>query len=546
MNGLLPRKEAIRALLWEDWRRCRWAFLGILALGAALSLTGFAVTTYWWLKGHHDVELDEEVYALAVWPVFFFALWLVFSLSDPKDVTPRIPARHYALPVSPRKVALVHLLFRLALIGVLMALLSALVQMAMLTFVPVQILGTAAGAMAGFLVLQCLAWTFGNFGGIPFFVSLVMLPIVLSVSNAEEKLGSVIQATDALGVPRLFLLLIALLGIGWLAIEGARMGRHVDPSLPLLWRIGFLRLGWRPRDGKVSPLKAQVNYEWKRKGRLLPVLTLSFVAVAVFFFVTYADTSVPRNRLGALGLSMMLFPVYAAPIAAILAGVLGPLDDYRQRISGVGLFLFTRAADNGLHSRARLIMSLKSVSVTMGSCLLIMCGGVVLTTIARPETLLHYYANLSWTWLPGAVMIAASYVLMVWTLYWMAIPGAILWFWLVLVTISNELIDGGTHPFFAFMLVWPPSLAMIAATIYVVRRNAQAETPFPWASRLAIYTSVAALCVIAWVGDFNSIWDSTVAQFGMLTVLPAILALALCPAFPILAQPMLVERLRRG
>lgn len=546
MSGVVPRKEAIRALLWEDWRRCRWAFLVILALGAALSLTGFAVTTYWWLKGHHDVELDEEVYVLAVWPVFFFALWLVFSLSDPKDVTPRIPARHYGLPLSPRKVALVHLLFRLALIGGLMALLSALTQLALLTFTPVQVFGAAAVAMAGFLVLQCLAWTFGNFGGIPFFVSLVMLPILLSVSDAEEKLGSAIQVTDALGVPRVLILVVVLLGIGWLAIEGARMGRHVDPSLPLLWRIGSLKFRWRNRGGAVSPLQAQVDYEWKRKGRLLPVLTLSFVAVAVFFFVTYADTSVPRNKFGALGLSMIMFPVYAAPIAAVLAGVLAFLDDYRQRVSGVGLFLFTRAADNGLHSRARLIMSLKSVGITLGSCLLIMCAGVVLTTVARPETLLYYYTNLSWTWLPGAVMIAAGYVLMVWTLYWMAIPGAILWFWLVLVTIGSELIDGGTHPFFAFMLVWPPSLAMIAATIFVVRRNAQAETPFPWASRLAIYTVVAALCVIAWIGDFNSIWGSTVMEFGMLTVLAAVVALALCPAFPILAQPMLVERLRRG
>ena len=536
----------IRALLWEDWRRCRGAFLVVLALGTALSLTGFVVTTYWWMKGHHDVHLNEEVYVLAAWPVFFFALWLVFSLSDPKDVTPRIPARHYGLPLSPRKIALVHLLFRLALMGALMALLSALIQLALLVPEPMQILGAAAITMTGFLVLQCLAWTFGNFGGIPFFVSLVMLPILLSAGGLFEILDSAMDKAETVGVPKILSALVLLFGIGCIAIEGARLGRHVGPSLPLLWRVGSLRFGWRNRGGEVSPLKAQVDYEWKRKGRLLPVLTLSFVAVGVFFSVMYADTSVPRNSLGTLGLSMMMLPVYAAPIAAILAGVLALLDDYRQRVSGVGLFLFTRAAGNGLHSRARLIMSLKSVGVTLGSCLLIMCAGAVLTTVARPETLLHYYANLSWTWLPGAVMIAASYALLVWTLYWMAIPGAILWFWLVLMTIGFELIDLDSVPFFVFMAVWPPSLAMIATTILVVWRNAQNKMLFPWASRLAVFTVVAALCVIAWIGHFNSIWGSTLSQFGMLTVLAAIVALALCPAFPILAQPMLVERLRRG
>ncbi|MCC6488202.1 MAG: hypothetical protein IT364_11950 [Candidatus Hydrogenedentes bacterium] len=347
-------------------------------------------------------------------------------------------------------------------------------------------------------------------------------------------------------MPKILSVLALLLGIGCLAIEGARLGRHVDPSLPLLWRIGLLRLGWRAHEGVVSPLRAQVDFEWRRKGRLLPVLTLSFIALGVFFSVTYADTSVPRNSFGTLGLSMMMFPVYAAPIAAILAGVLGPLDDYRQRVSGVGLFLFTRAADDGLHSRARLIMSLKSVGVTIGSCLLIMCAGAVIMAVARPETLIEFHTEFSWEYLPGAVVIAAGYGLLVWTLYWMAIPGAILWFWLVLVTIGFELIDFDSVPFFVFMTVWPPSLAMIVTTIFVVRRNAQNKMLFPWASVFAGGTAVAALCVIAWLGNISSIWGSTLSEFGILKALPAIVALALCPAFPILAQPMLVERLRRG
>jgi hypothetical protein len=44
----------------------------------------------------------------------------------------------------------------------------------------------------------------------------------------------------------------------------------------------------------------------------------------------------------------------------------------------------------------------------------------------------------------------------------------------------------------------------------------------------------------------SSAWDATVSHFGLLTVIAGVLALSLCPAFPILAQPMLVERLRRG
>ncbi len=98
----------------------------------------------------------------------------------------------------------------------------------------------------------------------------------------------------------------------------------------------------------------------------MPALTVGFIAFGAFFYVTCADYSVPQNRLGALGFSMILFPVYAAPLAAIIAGMLALLDDYRQRISGVGIFLYTRAADSELHSRARLIMSLKSVAIHDG------------------------------------------------------------------------------------------------------------------------------------------------------------------------------------
>ncbi len=43
MSVKLPRGPAIRALLWEDWRRSRGVFLGILLLGIGVSLTGMIV-----------------------------------------------------------------------------------------------------------------------------------------------------------------------------------------------------------------------------------------------------------------------------------------------------------------------------------------------------------------------------------------------------------------------------------------------------------------------------------------------------------------------
>jgi hypothetical protein len=385
----------------------------------------------------------------------------------------------------------------------------------------------------------------GNFGGWAFLASLVALPILLAMSNAERWFGAALATAESYGVPNLVSVLVLLIGIGWIAIEGARLGRHVGASP---WQIA----AWRTdsplylRLDKMSPLAAQIAYEWQRKGRLLPALTMGFVAFATFFFVAFADYSLPRNWFGALGFSMIMFPVYAAPIAAVIAGVLAFLDDYRQRVSGVGTFLFTRAADSRLHSRARLIMSLKTVGMTIGSCLIVMGVGAVILSIARPVSLRELYQQIAPFSFLGIVMIVAGYVLMVWTLYWMAIPGAILWFWVVAVMIGFELVDGGPHPFLEFMMIWPPSLAMIGATILVAWRNVQNRMLFPWAVALAVFMAVTAWCVIAWLGSMSSAWDATVSHFGLLTVIAGVLALSLCPAFPILAQPMLVERLRRG
>jgi hypothetical protein len=535
----------VGALLWEDWRRSRVAFLVILALGIALSFTGLMVTSYLKLKGVQTSGPDEEVYAVAAWPIFFFGLWLLFSLSDPKDITPRIPARHYTLPLSPRKVALVHLLFRLVSIGVLTALLVWLVQLAFLTLAPRDILGGIGVAMAGLLAVQCLAWTVGNFGGWPFLASLVVLPIALSSSHAERALSAVFRLAESYGIPNLVSALILLTGIAWIAIEGARWGRRLGTSA---LRIEGLRAEspffLRAKD--MSPLAAQIAYEWQRKGRLLPAWTMGFVALGTFFYVVFADVSVPRNRFGALGLAMLMFPVYAAPIAAIVAGVLAFLDDYRQRISGVGTFLFTRAADSGLHSRARLIMSLKSVGITIGSCLIVMGIGAIIVTVTRPETLGELQAEFAPFSFWGIAMILAGYILVVWTLYWMAIPGAIFWFWVVLVTIGFEVVNDVHHPFFEFMMIWPPSLAMIAATVFVLWRSVRNRMLFLWATAFAMIAVCATWGVITWFGIPGSNWNSTISHFGLLTVIAAVSALSLCPAFPILAQPLLVERLRRG
>ncbi len=172
--------------------------------------------------------------------------------------------------------------------------------------------------------------------------------------------------------------------------------------------------------------------------------------------------------------------------------------------------------------------------------------GVVLAAIARPDSLGGIRESVSSLSYPGLAMGVAGYVLMVWTLYWMAIPGAVLWFWLVLVTMGYQLFSYGMPPALGPVMLLPPSLAMIAVTVLVIFRSAQRHLLFFWAGACAVLTVVAAWCVMTWLGIAGSIWSSTASHFGVVTVLIAAIALSLCPAFPILAQPMLVERLRRS
>jgi hypothetical protein len=293
-----------------------------------------------------------------------------------------------------------------------------------------------------------------------------------------------------------------------------------------------------------SAQQAQVWYEWRRKGLVLPGVTLCFTFAAMISAWIAEGTDLEITDFAE---AFVLVPVYASVFAAFFTGLYMFSVDYRHATSGLSTFLYTRPLSTDAYTRARLRMSVQSVLVNLCLCLAIGMVGIVLSGVdgqrVRPEEI----ANIEN--LPLIVFVLVAYGLLLWSLLWMSVPVLVYLFWFgcyfyyqTLVNTEFEQISEHVH---MFWLVWIPAAVLVAVTAFVWRH------PVMWKS---LSTSTVAQARRAMVVAFLAmvfclLITDEVDPFGpdsfeVISIFLGIAGLSTLPALSILSQPLILNRFR--
>lgn len=308
---------------WELWARNRSGISTVLIGVLCFALTRFLL----------DINLDPNHVsgvALFIWSIILFAVTFLFLISvalygDLRQGTffCGFPARMFLLPVPTSRLVLWPMLYGLA------ALLLLWFAMALLVWLP-------AGALVQWWVLPLLA---------------VVLVWFQAISWAVP--GSAGAKVIAAGVilPALkFTLELVATTVAWFGYDHPRFDRDefiagrvvtlaifCGCALPLgyavaVWGVGRARRGnstgfgwlgnlldtmsvfWKRRTRFASPAGAQLWFEWRRTGLILPIFVIGFLVFVSAFVAPFVSAA------GHLTLVVVL--VCLVPFVAVLAGYL--------------------------------------------------------------------------------------------------------------------------------------------------------------------------------------------------------------------------------
>lgn len=535
MSVKLPRGPAIRALLWEDWRRSRVVFFVSLGIGLLLHLTNWSIR--WGTSGEDSVAVAVIVF----FPLLFFGITSVFSLGDFRELNTRIPARHRTLPVHPIYGAALHLAFRVAAISLLSVVLIASGQWLGGRVWFDDYAGVIGLAIPLFLLLQCLAWSVGSFGVVTFLISLVVFPVGLIAFGRPLSVLITYIATEYSLLTLVALWVALQLLLAGIAIGASFLTRYRQSDIALRLTIPRLTFRQMPLEA-TGALHEQTWYEWTRNGYLLPLTTLVLTGFAVLLVgigvavENHSDDAQMLARIIAFG------PIYASPAAAILAGLRGMMDDRHAAQSGLGAYVYSHPLSTRGFALARLQMALRSVLANQALCLVCYLAGMAAIVAFSEES--NFATYLTADRITRFFLLGLGHTLLVWTMFWMAIPAIFFWFWYLVVMAAYDIFNIRDEGMLIPIIVVPSALLLMGLTIYVsVRMQLLRLLDVRLALRSGLIAIVALLFVL-WYVPYISADLSFESLFQQVFILVGIVALSLCPALPILGQPLLVHRLR--
>ncbi len=538
----------IGALLWENWRLTYLAFFVALALGAGVTHSIAEMhrlgTTSW-----GDPDLPS--YAICWFALFLYGAIAMYALADPKALSPRIPARQFCLPIRTGAVVAIHLLYRLSSFMLMAVALFTLIRLEFGELVERSLLLDVSIATATFSYILAVAWSWGSVrrwisAAIALFAPLVTVALLVRMANEQTPEWTWMGLTlDSTGIA-IALFLAAGLHIAIAYCVGLRSRLGAEPGRGQTG-LGSRLFGDGPRITS-SGQQAQFWYEWRKKGWVLPVLTLSFTAAYVLFTWIFDQRSMAQLQEAMIGA-----PWIASLFAAFFTGLYMLSVDYRHASSGLSTFLYTRPLSTDAYSRARLRMSVQSVLLCLCLCVALCLAGVLLGYgDARGNALSG--GNVSGG--DEVVRVAfffclvVAYGLLLWSLLWMSVPVLLYLFWFgsyfYYQSLANTDFESINEHIHMFWLIWIPAVALVVATAIVWR------LPTMWRSLSdAIVARARNLMILAFVVMVTTvIMSDEVDPFGpnsfeVFSVLLAIVGLSTLPALSILSQPLLLNKLRR-
>ncbi|MCU0963115.1 MAG: hypothetical protein MUF48_23735 [Pirellulaceae bacterium] len=454
------------ALSWEYWRRGMLWFVPavagvIVACGSLPTLIALSINT-------EPLAYFSEAYARMLnRGIVFFLCWGPFVLALASRTALR---RLYALPISTAGLVGWHLANgSLAVVG-LYALVAAALNGVCRTDWP--LVGPACWSVAVYCAFQAMVWTIGQSHGrhvaavyvTPACLVAAFLAAIALIVNVEGRLSERLPL-DAGGVLRVYTELTAESLAVWLGTVGlslavaiaavARDRRNESwPWMTLVHRW-FARRAVVPQlQGRAShsatartfrsPRRAQFWFEWRSKGRLLPLALGCLMGLLWLGFVLLrVKPDDVINTLAAVGGMLLML----SPFIGLFLGHVADRFDLRS-------FAATRPLSDGAIASA----VLRSVAASLGCAATVWLAGILLTSAIWYPAAAEVLNNFRWGDLPRedlyrAVALGVFAMLAPWTLAglgaalalarsWFVVAGGIsvvgLFTCFILVTAANE------------------------------------------------------------------------------------------------------------
>lgn len=301
-----------------------------------------------------------------------FYLLAVFLHSDSDVATPgsTYPTHYFTLPVKTSELVLWPVLSGIAIVGGITFLVSFAIDKAHYDF---NFVGATFVMVTLLTTMQAVFW---------FPVGIPYSKLVLSVSVITGLffLGiapSVWKIEVALQHKLYLAVIMASIAATWVGVAKARTGRSV---------IGAIRPNFSLIKSKVrskafpSPFQAQVWYEWRQQGKILPYIALTFIVIFLGVSLTN-DTLSPLGYMydqvtGTAPMASTFLSVYY-PMILVLVGVFSWVVGFGMKRTEVKrndgsfhLFFSTRPLSDENLVWAKFVVVAKSCAITWGLLLL--------------------------------------------------------------------------------------------------------------------------------------------------------------------------------
>ncbi len=524
-------RSAVIALIGEQWRQNRWPFL-LISLLAAVPLAWI------WLDRLDPLTAaSDDTYAVLLRAFMVMASMVFMGLAftwkeGPHSLQFRVPPRLFALPVRTPTLAFTlfsaKLLSFFAFVG-LFALAAghiafdnpiALWQpVAAFDLFRMQMLFTPTAAAMSAAAFLAIAWC----------------PPALRILAILLVLPTLWWAPTSLSGTLFCLPLVLFISFG-VALLGIHTDRRGSAGLVPTRLAGLPLLDFGRKRPFRSPVHAQAWYDYKSRTRRLPWIFLALFVLLLLPLVPTEDLADPADWFDKE--HMFVIAPVAAALAALILGLLLSAMDYREHVSGLSSFTFTRPLKTRRLGAARLRAGAAAIAYTFG--VIALMAGILLTCVLlgsqkerpRPEimSILHPYVAL-----PSLVL----WIALCWSLIWL-VPQLLL---LVALPLEPALLQlyrlSQTHPNHEFRLILTYALLLLATWTTLVA--------ILWRRRLITRRNVAAFfaawasIVILFIGPmFYIVYDDPEG----LEILAFTIIYALAPLLPFATVPLTLHWFR--
>ena len=528
------------AIGWQLWHRNRTGVTAsaiVLALLTMFMPAMIALSRTVRAAGMADAaEFAESAAKVVPAPplflIFAFAMNALLFTEEHGNIASGYARRMYALPVRTATLALCPMGYAAAVVALLWYA-TALIYRTTGTHLPVSM--PAAGLAAAMLTLQAVAWSPIGYSWARVALCAVAVPVVAT----PQLLLTALEVSSRWVAALVLGEIVLIAAVAVLAVGRDRRGE--------VWRFPVSRPGSRPRLSRHrvfrSTAAAQVWYEWRCHGLIVPVATAAAAVLILFVgLIGQVQTS---------GVAMGFFAVLLG-LPLLLSGSLGGVAAQMQpcwvRKRSQFAFVVSKPITSGELVRAKFRMTARVALVTAG----IAAASLLIAAAIRPAEAITAWRSFAASVPGGALtmmLIAVLYPLLLWRQATDLLVGGLAgrrWLSnLVEYSFSALFFVGGTAGYlvFAYPSLRSPALASLP---WLVACAAVAKGLLAaWAYRQAVARQLmtrrfALAAVIGWVMTAAcvaaAVW--TLVPPDGLVVGRAVVALGAISAIPLARFPL--------